>query len=103
MEALIDIRDRSKLMGQYTFEDYADAIIEDATKGIAALRQIDGGWIPVSERLPDKGVLVLVCESDWRMSTDEIMQNDWGDKKWCFEEGITHWQPLPPPPEGEVK
>ena len=58
-------------------------------------------WIPVAERLPDEKQRVLVrCKivgttAGWRL---------WG--KWMTDMGdgggeITHWMPLPEPPEGD--
>ena len=58
-------------------------------------------WVPVTERLPDEKQRVLVrCKivgttAGWRL---------WG--KWMTDMGdgggeITHWMPLPEPPEGD--
>lgn len=55
-----------------------------------------GRWVPVSERLPAKSDLVLVLGSaycyrpflSFRFST-----GGWADPD------VTHWQPLPAPPE----
>lgn len=50
-------------------------------------------WIPVKERLPDKGQYVLAYSADDDYMTVEARHNfD------AFQ--ITHWMPLPEPPEG---
>ena len=95
------------------------AALEDAQKSIevfgqanAALRDKVPEWIPVTERLPEPGkmvllivsgkvkniVLVYACELG-EFDTDEgwilEMWPEWKDPK------VTHWMPLPEPPEEE--
>jgi hypothetical protein len=58
-------------------------------------------WIPVSEKLPDEGIVVLCflsVDSSPCMVTDSIRNGEWK----YFDE-ITHWRPLPPAPEGGGK
>ncbi|HHH2821728.1 TPA: dATP/dGTP pyrophosphohydrolase domain-containing protein [Escherichia coli] len=61
------------------------------------------GWIPVSKRMPEPYEYVLVtdgfdgCEV-MRVNTDGY----WGPAKSLYPGGITHWMPLPEPPQ-EVK
>ena len=84
---------------------------------VAAIERLESPWIPVSERLPEDHVLVVVLwyESDSddsrRIDIDYIEEEMWGD--WfnraehfniaggnCNEEApYTHWMPLPSPPK----
>ena len=61
------------------------------------------GWIPVSERLPDYGVIVLVVYAGNRVGEAFRQPHmkpivGWGE--WSAS-SVTHWMPLPPPPEDE--
>ena len=61
-------------------------------------------WIPVSERLPDEFVSVLVCiPSDAPLPTvrEAYWANgSWGAKMWIYSaDEVTHWMPLPEPPK----
>ena len=70
-------------------------------------------WIPVEERLPEEGVPVLInyIGTDGEVYADGIAA--WTDSGCFWWEGsladcdeevavpITHWMPLPEPPEGE--
>lgn len=63
-------------------------------------------WISVKERLPNKGQNVLVfCNSryakGWKFAIDSLEE---GEKNpiWIYTHGwfeVTHWMPLPEPPE----
>jgi hypothetical protein len=65
------------------------------------------GWVPVGERLPEYGQLVLVWVREdeyidwarytrhgWDFVEDSTEMND------LRGESVTHWRPLPPAPEG---
>ena len=62
-------------------------------------------WIPVTERLPEVGEVVLACGK--RHATSGMFQgvlrnkpNMWHWKGNTLKE-VTHWMPLPEPPKGE--
>ncbi|MBE0574193.1 DUF551 domain-containing protein [Candidatus Dojkabacteria bacterium] len=75
---------------------------ENMTKRIAELEQ-ERRWIPVSERLPDCSDRVLVRMSNYYtviasyFINPEYWKNDAGSKVL----NVTHWQPLPQPPQEE--
>lgn len=75
-------------------------------------------WIPVGEKLPEIGETVLVIASGWPKLRKELRgaveiatlyadrpQPDWMLEAWpdwaCPE--VTHWMPLPEPPENLMK
>jgi len=69
-----------------------------------------GGWIPVSERLPDRNVNVLIYISTTTANTYIASLDEGGewfsnapaaDAYFLGEDGApTHWMHLPAPPEG---
>lgn len=64
-------------------------------------------WIPVSERLPENGVTVLVCYLgyyDGKPNSDNVAYMKRGvwlwyadDEEMCVQ--VTHWRPLPELPQ----
>ena len=75
-------------------------------------------WIPATERLPDNKeydwVLAQVVEDNGYMHIPKVMEyrqqrNDWFEETygWLSEHNglfsVTHWMPMPQPPEGEEK
>lgn len=96
-------------------DDLAEAAdrIEAQAKEIEKLRAQLPRWIPVTERLPEYGVRVLAtdmyeeddCTGIW---TREKYPDDpdgccWIDERgwWHALDEVTHWIPLPEPPEAE--
>ena len=76
------------------------------------------GWISVKERLPDKDQEVLIFANSWGekhitsatfMGLPDYLKgkpwwsgNGWSGYEWEWdfnEDHISHWMPLPPPPE----
>ena len=75
-------------------------------------------WISVDDRLPDNKehdwVLAQVVEDNGYMHIPKVMEyrqqrNDWFEETygWLSEHNglfsVTHWMPMPQPPEGEEK
>ena len=66
----------------------------------ARIQELEGGWIPVSERLPennDRVLCTMVAED-----SVEFVDTSWHDGDDWWEVGlceVTHWMPLPEPPE----
>ena len=66
-------------------------------------------WIPVTERLPEKGQEVLAYRGDFlgkMMNTYTYLgsgnwEDDYGYRGSAEHEGLTHWMPLPEPPGTE--
>ena len=58
-------------------------------------------WISVEDRLPEHNQIVLVFNKNWllkNMSTDLFLEK--GGRKWfLMYRDVTHWMPLPEPPE----
>lgn len=63
------------------------------------LREQVPRWIPVTERLPDVGATVLVCDYDGHIETGE--RNGCGWIGGWLDECATYWTPLPEPPKEE--
>lgn len=67
-------------------------------------------WIPVTERLPEKsGQYLTYNEFGWFNAYPySIIHKQWNTQDWMSEKSakglginsITHWMPLPQPPEG---
>jgi hypothetical protein len=50
-------------------------------------------WIPVDERLPPEETRLLAYDGD-KVFESEYWNGNW---EWCAD--VTHWMPLPEPPE----
>lgn len=97
---------------KYSSESYSDAL----DMAISALRE-QPRWISVNEQLPDNKehdwVLAQVVEDNGYMHIPKVMEyrqnkNDWFEETYGWLSGhngafvVTHWMPLPEPPEVEA-
>ena len=95
-------------------DDLAEAadLIEAQAKEIEKLRGQLPRWIPVEKRLPEYGVRVLAtdmyeeddCTGIWTREEDkDDADGCWHDEHdwWHALDEVTHWMPLPEPPEVE--
>lgn len=98
-ERLIDIIEKARAEAAGTIGSmnhgfaawYADKLIEAGV----TLNQ----WIPVTERLPEEDVNVLVAFDDGFIATTCILDGEW--ELWADAGDVTHWMPLPEPPKEE--
>jgi hypothetical protein len=76
--------------------------LETAISKIATTPSVKAdGWVSVEERLPEKGERVIVCTDNWVVACCYI--NIHGEWKMAYDSSlfhgkITHYQPLPAPP-----
>ena len=61
-----------------------------------------GRWIPVTERLPKHGDIVIcfIKNGEQDMLQWDSFENLWVGKQWTYKRhAVTHWMPLPEPPK----
>ena len=103
-------KDWEKFIEDYSFED-KEEVYTNVSMLIPVFRveqmiehYFGGKWIPVTERLPEPGEWVL-CSC--RSNIIEVLRYDSAMDDWdsqmperCYMKGfVTHWMPLPEPPE----
>ena len=93
-------------------KDFDRRIRQGGDDAIAAVSELMASrWIPVEERLPEEGVRVLVCNTYGgslpnQGDTGYVVDNGVMEgEEWCITDDpffhVTHWMPLPEPPEVE--
>lgn len=76
-------------MGYHLKKDHKNALI----LAISALEKQEADrWIPVTERLPEYGTVVLTQLSDNDIVTNWVIDEE--DEEW-FEDDVIAWKPLP--------
>ena len=56
-------------------------------------------WIPVGERFPEKWETILMCDNNHRVEPGVYADPGWLSEGYQVTRIITHWMPLPQPPE----
>lgn len=88
-------------------------VLANALKAADAIEELSKPrWIPVTERLPDVGKEVLVCDSQRNVTKAWVVEHitagtrtlEWGcSDGWIDDQlPITHWQKLPEPPKEDT-
>lgn len=91
--------------GAYTTFGYAEVShwnarpIEDTLRAELAALKEQMRWIPVSERLPEDDTSVLIFIENETYYAAFAYGVFWEISDFALE-GVTHWRPLPTPPEG---
>ena len=87
----------------YNLNECSKALLEDAMAYIRQLEARVPRWIPVEERMPEEGKNVLIfvkCMNNlWHTEVDWRIGGCWFNNAETDWNKITHWMPLPEPPE----
>ena len=82
---------------------FSEPVKTYAKLAIEALEKENGitmqEWISVKDRLPEQGEEAICIAADGDMMIGKY--TEWGWMFPCYFEDLTHWMPLPEPPEGE--
>lgn len=66
--------------------------------------ELPDGWVPVSERMPDKLIPVMVMYQDGEMWSAMWNGNRWDDgTEYPDPHAVTHWREMPAAPQQDVK
>lgn len=90
-----------KLRAGYCGINYVQCLLDEIDRLNAERR-----WIPVSERLPEDNIEVLIFDgTDIFLACHQSRVPQWSGDGAYYHGGwyymITHWMPLPEPPESE--
>ena len=56
-------------------------------------------WISVNDDLPEEGLVVVICGANFGVSLGSLDTDVWVATGLTPKGPITHWMPLPNPPE----
>ena len=101
--------DRKKLVKQaishfrygVSHDIFSEPVTTYAKLAIEALKKENGvtvqEWISVDDRLPEQGEEAICIDADGDMMIGKYTELGWIFP--CYFEELTHWMPLPEPPE----
>ena len=75
---------------------YQDELVPGFRKQIEEM-EAKNKWIPVSERLPERGQKVIIYTGNIQKPT--VLAYQFWNPKYDTWAHVTHWMPLPSPPE----
>ena len=90
---------------QEVFKGHVDAAIANAPTVAKGTNVLSNGWISVKDRLPEKNGRYLVCEYGEAYSAEyekNRPDSEWTDDYEGYFMKVSHWMPLPEPPEEEA-
>lgn len=58
-------------------------------------------WISVKDRLPKNDEIVIICTDKNFIYAGELIGDTWFLDNDSWTATVTHWMPLPQPPQGE--
>ena len=100
------IDDLYTILGQHNSEYMDYASYEAAVDNLNIISNFVAGtrWIPVSERLPENGNTLLFLTKYDGVRMGHLMVDGWQTNNYInfSRTAVTHWMPLPQPPEQEV-
>ncbi|MGN0998667.1 MAG: DUF551 domain-containing protein [Faecousia sp.] len=96
-EEIIHIFENSRLVSEH-FD--SEAVTAAYVGGLAALReQEERRWIPVTERMPEKGGTYLCVWQGKKVDTGFFCNGHFRLYGEIKDNLITHWMPMPEPPK----
>lgn len=107
-EAVSIIKERIRVT-EYVDSSYVDCVDIEALRMAIKALELEPQWIPVTKKLPEKNVWVLVTfmMANGEVDTDIMRINRW-DGGWdthtfdmAYRETVIAWMPLPKPYGGE--
>ena len=88
---------KEELVGIKGYAAIMKVVDEACILAVTALReQEERRWIPVTERLPDVGIEVLIYSED-----DGVCVDYYGGDSFGYYD-VPHWMPLPEPPKEDA-
>lgn len=88
------------------YEETVDCVRQMAEDTLAYIKQLEAQvpkWVSVKERLPEKTITACLVYADGYTRVADWTHDKWGEDFWFYVDGeydpeVTHWMPLPEPP-----